>query len=71
MGWEANDSLAYIMEEGLSKLEVMTQDELIKITDQKIVVLEAGRPFIRNVCMAFDFHLHEQANNKIVYSQTI
>lgn len=46
----------------LSLLEAMQQDGLLSIDEGKIVVLPAGRPFLRNICMPFDAYLNDLKN---------
>jgi len=55
----------------LSKLREMEDDGLIKIGKDYLKVHEVGRPFIRNVCMAFDLHLLRKAPQTRVFSMTI
>jgi len=38
----------------ISQLKEMETDGFIKIYSDKIVITENGKPFIRNICMAFD-----------------
>lgn len=35
----------------------MERDGLIEFTDDELIVTEAGRIFIRNICMAFDLRM--------------
>ncbi|WP_405267798.1 oxygen-independent coproporphyrinogen III oxidase [Cellulophaga sp. Ld12] len=53
------------------KLAEMQADELLKMNAGKISVLEKGRPFIRNICMAFDMHLQRKAPETRLFSMTI
>lgn len=48
-------------------------DELMAITGNKIKVFEKGKPYVRNICMAFDIQLHENAPNdgKPIFSKTV
>jgi oxygen-independent coproporphyrinogen-3 oxidase len=55
----------------IEKLRGIEQDELISLDQQKITLLEKGRPFVRNVCMAFDLDLHRQQTDKPLFSTTI
>ena len=55
----------------LSKLREMEEDGLIEIGKDYLKVFEVGRPFIRNVCMAFDLHLLRKAPQTRVFSMTI
>jgi oxygen-independent coproporphyrinogen-3 oxidase len=54
-----------------SKLEGLLQDELICMNDEKLAVLPKGRPFVRNICMAFDLDLQRQVPDKPLFSATI
>ena len=55
----------------LRKLEEIKNDNLIEIKNNKIRVTEKGRPFVRNICMAFDMHLYQKAPETRVFSMTI
>lgn len=55
----------------LEDLQEMIQDKLLLIDDKKIVVLEDGKPFIRNICMAFDLRLKRTIPETHLFSMTI
>ena len=55
----------------LSRLREMEDDGLIEIGKDYLQVHEVGRPFIRNICMAFDLHLIRKAPQTRVFSMTI
>ena len=55
----------------LNQLEEMEQDGLIEIKEHKISITEKGKPFVRNVCMAFDLHLMRKAPETKLFSMTI
>lgn len=55
----------------LQHLEEMKIDGLIDTKSNTLSVTEMGRPFIRNVCMAFDLLLHRKTPEKRVFSMTI
>ena len=55
----------------LSRLSEMEDDGLIEIGADYLKVHEVGRPFIRNVCMAFDLHMIRKAPQTRVFSMTI
>jgi oxygen-independent coproporphyrinogen-3 oxidase len=55
----------------LEHLEEMELDGLIDTNTKKVSVTELGRPFVRNVCMAFDLLLHRKAPEKRIFSMTI
>ncbi|MEA5458457.1 oxygen-independent coproporphyrinogen III oxidase [Arcicella sp. LKC2W] len=53
------------------KLEGFKQDGLLSFDENSLIVQEAGKPFIRNICMAFDKRmLREQIVGKL-FSQTV
>jgi oxygen-independent coproporphyrinogen-3 oxidase len=55
----------------LNQLEEMEHDGLIEINEHKISITEKGKPFVRNVCMAFDLHLMRKAPETKLFSMTI
>jgi len=63
-------------EEGLpeqvrARLIPFLNDQLIEADAQRVSVLEAGHPFLRNICMAFDERLWQQKPETIVFSSAI
>lgn len=59
------------LEECLARLEEMQQDGLVNITNKGLKVPEHARPFVRNVCMAFDLHLIRNKPKTRIFSMTI
>jgi len=55
----------------LVELEEMQTDGLLEISKKKIQVTEAGKPFVRNICMAFDLMLKRKAPDTKLFSMTI
>lgn len=55
----------------LERLEEMESDGLVDISNNVLRVTEKGRPFIRNICMAFDVLLHKKAPDTRLFSMTI
>ena len=43
----------------LKQLQDMEQDGLVKVTDNQVIVREAGRLLVRNICMLFDRYQQE------------
>ncbi len=69
--WE-NASLQFKeLPETLSKLKEMEDDGLIKIDSTKLQITEKGRPFVRNVCMAFDILLQRRQPETQLFSMTV
>ena len=52
------------------ELLAFQDDGILQYKDDKIILSETGKGFVRNVAMIFDFHLREQSN-KARFSQTI
>ncbi len=66
--WELQEvSLATIRE----RLKEMISDELVVISDNHVKITVKGRPFVRNICMAFDVLLHRKAPETQLFSMTI
>lgn len=55
----------------IDKLKGIEKDQLINIDQDKLVILPKGRPFVRNVCMAFDLDLQRSQPDKPLFSATI
>ncbi|MFT5736827.1 MAG: oxygen-independent coproporphyrinogen-3 oxidase [Maribacter sp.] len=55
----------------LQRLDTMRQDGLIEINTYQLKVTQKGRPFVRNVCMAFDIRLHKKVPNTRLFSMTV
>lgn len=59
------------IDEVLVQLAEMAQDGLIEIQDTSVTVLEKGKPFVRNICMAFDLRLKRKMPESRIFSMTI
>lgn len=55
----------------LIKLKEMEQDELLHIGSNTIEVTEKGKPFVRNICMAFDLLLQRKQPDAQLFSMTV
>lgn len=55
---------------GLNNLPKFAEDNLIKLTDNKLIVTEMGRLLIRNIAMNFDGFI-ERKEDKAKYSRTV
>ena len=60
---EINDVLAHLKE--------MENDGLVEIGKNRIEVTDRGKPFIRNICMAFDLRLQRKIPDTKVFSMTV
>lgn len=63
----------YFMElpEVLTQLHEMEQDGLLILQNNAITVTEKGKPFVRNICMAFDLRLKRKAPTTKLFSMTV
>src|SRR5690606_14162085 len=57
--WDNKELYFETLPEVLERLEEMEADGLMKIQGNNIQVTEKGKPFVRNICMAFDLLLQE------------
>lgn len=55
----------------LEQLTEMQQDGLLEISADTLQVTEQGKPFVRNICMAFDLHLKRKMPENRIFSMTI
>jgi oxygen-independent coproporphyrinogen III oxidase len=55
----------------LIQLKEMKKDGLVIIKTNGIIVTDAGKPFIRNICMAFDLRLKRKTPYTKLFSMTI
>lgn len=69
--WEKEDEQFTDLELVLEHLREMELDGLVHTNTHKVRVTEMGRPFVRNVCMAFDLLLHRRTPDKRIFSMTI
>ena len=69
--WYEDAEVIEAMDEILARLEEMKTDGLVKISPYELEVTEEGRPFIRNICMAFDLRLHKSKPETQLFSMTV
>ncbi len=55
----------------IAQLTEMESDGLLELTEDHLKVTEKGKPFIRNICMAFDVLLHRKAPETRLFSMTV
>lgn len=67
--WSSDEdySVAPIIE----RLKVMELDGMIELSPCKLIVTEKGKPFIRNICMAFDARLWRKQPEALLFSSTV
>ncbi|MGJ8716361.1 MAG: oxygen-independent coproporphyrinogen III oxidase [Maribacter stanieri] len=55
----------------LDRLKELERDGIVVITEGNLRITEKGRPFVRNVCMAFDLPLQDKSPNTKLFSMTV
>lgn len=69
--WSSKELYFEEIPDVLVKLKELEADHLIEINSKQITIFENGRPFVRNVCMAFDLLLHKQQPKTQLFSMTV
>ncbi len=69
--WEDEQDQFEELDEVIKSLEEIKNDGLIEIYDNKLIVKEKARPFVRNICMAFDRRLQRNQPETKLFSMTI
>lgn len=59
------------LEDTKAFLAELVEDELIRFEGNTLHIPEAGKPFLRNVCMAFDQRMREKAPDSKIFSQAM
>ena len=54
-----------------TKIKPLLEDGIIEIINDQLNITEAGRPFVRNVCMTLDSYLDGQTYNSQRFSSTV
>lgn len=69
--WENDGQFFTELPEIIHQLHEMEVDGLITISNKAITVTEKGKPFVRNLCMAFDLRLKRNAPQTELFSMTV
>lgn len=69
--WDGNHLYFEELPEVLHQLQEMENDGLLIIQNNTITVTEIGKPFVRNICMAFDLRLKRKAPQTQLFSMTV
>lgn len=69
--WENSRLQISNLKNHIEKLDEMIADGLVKISPNGLTVPEKARPFVRNICMAFDKKLHQKQPKAKLFSMTI
>ena len=69
--WDAENLQIDAIESHTEKLKEMETDGLVFIKKNGLTVPEKARPYVRNICMAFDKRLHSNKPETKLFSMTI
>ena len=69
--WKQENEMFTELPKSLNLLEEIAADKLIDIKNDSIRVRKEARPFIRNICMAFDMRLQRKQPETKLFSMTI
>ena len=69
--WDQPDLATEYLAQVPEKLREFVSDGLLDLSEKAVTVTEAGRPFLRNICMAFDARLARKAPSTQLFSKTI
>jgi oxygen-independent coproporphyrinogen-3 oxidase len=69
--WSKQEDYCEHIPDALIKLKEAAVDGLIKFTKHGLEVTNAGIPFVRNICMAFDARLMKKAPQTNLFSSTV
>lgn len=57
--------------EVIAELKEMKQDKLLIVAEKSLRITEEGKPFVRNICMAFDLLLKRKMPETRLFSMTV
>ncbi len=69
--WQESDDYFEEIPAVLAQLEEMEKDGLLIIKENRIQVTEKGKPYVRNICMAFDLRLKRKTPETALFSMTV
>lgn len=69
--WENQADIQAVLKENLPRLHELEEDGLVEINGESIKVTEKGKPFVRNICMAFDLRMLRKKPTTQLFSMTI
>ncbi|MBO3098801.1 oxygen-independent coproporphyrinogen III oxidase [Gelidibacter pelagius] len=69
--WTSKNLYFEELPETLEYLKEMEQDGLLVRSEGQLTITEEGKPFVRNVCMAFDLHLKRKKPETQLFSMTV
>lgn len=61
----------FLLSQSKNKLKELLADQLIKIQQNKVILSEQGKLFLRNICLAFDKRYWSKQPNTNIFSTTV
>jgi oxygen-independent coproporphyrinogen-3 oxidase len=69
--WDRESTIHPSVYESIDRLKELEEDGLLILKEQGMQVTEKGKPFVRNICMAFDARLMRKKPSTQLFSMTI
>jgi oxygen-independent coproporphyrinogen III oxidase len=69
--WKSRELFVPYLETVDERLEELKRDGLVRLKARGCEITESGRPFLRNICMAFDARMTRNAPTTQLFSRTI
>ena len=69
--WHKPDERTPFLEETQKKLKAFVEDGLVALKAEEVKITELGKPFLRNICMAFDARLGRRTDGGNRFSRTV
>lgn len=69
--WKKTEQQTAFIANAIHQLSELEKDKLIELTPFHLKIKKSARPFVRNVCMAFDARLSRNIPNTTIFSSTI
>jgi oxygen-independent coproporphyrinogen-3 oxidase len=69
--WDEPSASTEYLRAATERLSELVRDGLVVLDAHGIRVLDAGKPFLRNICMAFDARLARRAPDTALFSRTV
>lgn len=69
--WPESENSNPLIQNALERIQEMEEDGLLVFSKNKITVTGKGQPYVRNICMAFDYRCQDKPSSKPVFSKVI
>jgi oxygen-independent coproporphyrinogen-3 oxidase len=69
--WESSKDYFEELPEVLTKVGEMEADGLVNFKENALTIPEKGRPFVRNICMAFDLRMQAKKPDTQLFSMMV